>query len=382
MSYICDIFKRVFGHIILCIPIRGVRYAQMEDDIGKIEVPQIKTDVRPQTAEPVGYKQNEESFMLVDASQTPRYQIYMKSYLNRGTIPPIFDRPGVMQYMQRLSINAAMRGDYTEADKYAELNRKFYDQCIEQESEEQVRCQKRNIDNQMATACSKQVELQNKWEDTIKSVEAEESAKMEALLESHRKELAEFDEKWKSEETLRPFTKQSPELLRLRQKEKHLMMIKEFQEAEAVAKHADEIQEQETIKAQQRAEKEALFQRKQLLSKHQKEVSQLQQKAEMRMAALLKKRDKDMEIASIRIAKIESNKSKVGRTRWRDAETACKMRAQTADNTGMLSPRSHQKLEDFRKTSTVPRLVLKPVKKFPRVTSRSLKMPKYQPKNC
>lgn len=353
----------------------------MEDE-RNIEIPRIKTDARPQTAQPVFSTQNEAGFMLVDASQTPRYQIYMKSYLNRGTIPPIFDRPGVMQYMQRLSINAAMRGDYTEADKYAELNRKFYDECIEQESQEQVRSQKQTIDNQMITACNKQVELQNKWEDTIKSVEEEEAAKMEALLESHRKELSEFDEMWKSEDKLRPFTKQSPELLRLRQKEKHLMMIKEFQEAEAVAKQADELQCEETIRAQQRAEKEAIFQRKQLLSKHEKEVSQVQQKAEMRMAALLKKRDQELEIANIRIAKIESNKSKINRTRWRDAETACKMRAQTADNTGMLSPRSHQKLEDFRKTSTVPRLVLKPVKKFPRVTSRSLKIPKYQPKNC
>lgn len=321
-----------------------------------------------------------ESFLIVDTAQTPRNELYLQSYLTRKTLPPSFDRPGLMQYMQRLSIDAVMRGDYGEANEWAEMNRKFYDECLEREGHERIKSQMRTIEDQKSMAQDEMKEVEAKWKKIFREVRRLEKERLHVLTEKHTRELREFDEYWKSDDALRPFTKQSSELLNLRVKEKQMMLLKMFQDAAMCGKHADRLEQGETRQAQVKAEKEAVFQRRKIVAKHDKEIQLLQRKAEMRFRALEKNKNHEVEIVRIRIAKIESNSSCVRRAKWEDAEAACKMRAQTPDAGGVLSPRSHLRLDQYRKTSTVSRLVMRPIRKFPKCTTRSLRMPKYEKK--
>lgn len=312
-----------------------------------------------------------------DDELTAQNKDSLKAYMDKKVIPPMDERAALMQYIQRLSIDAAVRGDYDAADKYSDLNRRFYDDCIEMEAKERLKSQMEAIDERMSVACNELTEVEKKWVEIMKEVKRLEEDKMKQLLETQKAELAEFDAKWKSEEALRPFAKQSPELLGLRIKEKNMLLCKMFKEAEALGKHCDQIEAEETRNAQVRAEKEAVFQRTQLLAKHEKEIAQTEMKAQRRYEVLLKKRDDEIEIVKHRISKVELDKSLVGRSKKADTETAVKMREKTSDTSGKLSPRSQKKLEVYRKKSVTEKLEVKPVTDIPTKKSRTLRMPKH-----
>lgn len=312
-----------------------------------------------------------------DPEATAQNEDNLKAYMDKKVIPPMYDRPALMQYIQRLSIDAAVRGDYDAADKYSELNRKFYDDCIELEGEERVKMQLEECEEKMSVACNELSEVEKKWVEILKEVRRLEDDKMKQLLETQKEELAELDAKWKSEEALRPFAKQSPQLLALRVKEKNMLLARMFKEAEVLGKHCDELEQQETRDAQSRAEKEAVFQRTQLMAKHAKEIEQTEIKAQRRYDVLLKKRDDELEIARHRISKVELNKSLVGRSRKHDTESAVKMRERSSDTSGKLSPRSQMKLEAYRKKTTTEQLEVKPVTDIPTKKTRTLRQPKH-----
>jgi hypothetical protein len=317
------------------------------------------------------------SVLLVSSNKTPRHALELKSYLNRGTLPDFFERPGLMQYLQRLATDAALRGDYGEADRYVELNRKFYDACIDKESIENVQQRLEHFDVQLSTATHQLAFVRERWADRLSRLKYDESDHLEKLRKHHETELTQFDEHWKSDEALRPFTKASPPLLEQRQKEKRLLLIKEFQEAAAVAKYIEELERKETEESQLAAETEAVMLRERLMQRQAQELELANRKALAKIAALETRRDQEIEVLVARIAHIKTDRGNVRRSKAGDAELLCKMRSRASDSTGLLSPRSQAKMDEFRKKSSVSRLSLKPIMKIPTVIKNPMRMPKY-----
>jgi hypothetical protein len=311
-----------------------------------------------------------------DGSQDWICEINLKAFVHKQAIPAPYERASLMQYMQRLGFEAAMKGDYAKADYYSDLNKEFLDLCLEKGSRETIEGQIAAIDRQMTETRKQAVDLKKALDEELRDAQREETEKIERLKGIQRDELNAFDQKWSSEPALRPFSKPSPLLLELREKEKRLILIKEFQEAAAVGKYANRVEQNETRKAQLAAEREAVTLRRQLMERHQRDLEQMETRAATRLAVMEKNRDERLAILTARIRHIEIDKLNVRRSKTADLEAAVNLRPVTAG--GLLSPRSHSKLEAFRKQSVVSRLVLRPVKKFPKTLTRQLRMPKYK----
>jgi hypothetical protein len=302
-----------------------------------------------------------------------------KAFVRRGVVPPSGDRALLMQYLHGLSIDAAMHGDYAKADYYSDINKQFYEACIEKDGRESVKHQLDTIEEQIMETRKQSAELKAQLDAELRDVEWEEKARIENMKAHHAKELTEFDEKWASEQALRPFSKPSAFLAELREKEKKLLLIKEFIEAAAVGKYADSVEKEEIRAAQIEAEREAIFHRRQLMEKHEQEIFYMEQRAMTRLAVLKKNHDEKLQILTARMAHIEIDKLNVRRSKTATTDSVA-VKPRIGQTGGLLSPRSHGKLEAYRKRSVVSRLVLKPVEKFPNTLTRQLRMPKYKRK--
>ena len=312
-----------------------------------------------------------------DPGGTPRNEHALQCFIDKGELPPVSERAGLMRYIQRLSIDAAVRGDYGEADRCSELNRKFYDACVESEGRARMKSEIEAMDARIAAAHEELAEVERKWEAIFAEVKAAERSRMEQLIDSQGHELVEFDTRWRSDECLRPYAKQSSDLLELRMKEKSMLLAKMFKEADVLRRRGDEIEVEETKAAQARAEKEAIAQRMQLIGRQDKEIEQMKDKASVRMEVLEQKRDKEIALAKHKIAKLETQKALIGRSKRRDTEAAVRMR-DSAEGAGKLSPRSHHKMEMYKRRAMVARLTIQPIMNFPKSNSRALRMPKHK----
>jgi hypothetical protein len=310
-------------------------------------------------------------------SEDQVHALDFKAFVKKGTIPQAADRAGVMQYVHGLAVEAAMRGDYAQADHYSEINKLFYEACVEKDGRESVQRQLEAIEDQMAETRRQTSDLKAALDAELAAVEKEEREKIEKMKVAQLKELNDFDEKWASEDALRPFSKPSPLLTELREKEKKLLLIKEFTEAAAVGKYADSVEKEETKRAQILAEKEAVFLRRQLMERHEGEIAHMEARARTKLAVMRKNRDEKLEILTARMAHIEIDKLNVRRSKTATTESVS-INPRMGDSGGMLSPRSHSRLEAYRKQSVVSRLVLKPVRRFPAVVTRQLRLPKYK----
>ena len=290
-----------------------------------------------------------------DPGGTPRNEHALQCFIDKGELPPVSERAGLMRYIQRLSIDAAVRGDYGEADRCSELNRKFYDACVESEGRARMKSEIEAMDARIAAAHEELAEVERKWEAIFAEVKAAERSRMEQLIDSQGHELVEFDTRWRSDECLRPYAKQSSDLLELRMKEKSMLLAKMFKEADVLRRRGDEIEVEETKAAQARAEKEAIAQRMQLIGRQDKEIA----------------------LAKHKIAKLETQKALIGRSKRRDTEAAVRMR-DSAEGAGKLSPRSHHKMEMYKRRAMVARLTIQPIMNFPKSNSRALRMPKHK----
>lgn len=305
---------------------------------------------------------------------TPRLDLFLQKYLEDGSLPPASERPSLIRYIQRLSIDAAVHGNYDDADRYSELHRKFYEACVESESHERVKTELEAIDARMAAAESDLASVRQNWDEILAEARRAERERMEKLIDAQGSELAEFDAKWSTDESLRPFAKQSADLLELRMKEKNMLLAKMFKEADVLRRRGDEIEAEETRAAQARAEKEALMQRMQVLSRQNREIEQARAKSGARMEVLEQRREHEIALAQQRISKLQAQKALVAKSRRRDTETALKM----SEGAGKLSPRSHRKMEMYKRGAAVARLTIKPIATFPKLSSRTLRMPKHK----
>ena len=307
-------------------------------------------------------------------NSTPRKENDFKTFSRKGKIPPFYDRPGVMQYIQRLSLESVMKGDYEAADRYQELNKQFYEKCRESEQKEREQRDLELLKEQEERINNELNECKDKWKDIIKEAQKDEDAKMDELKKKQEQELAEYDKKWEEDTTLRPYTKPSPNIIQIRTKEKKMILAKMFQDADYQRKWAEECEKDEKIKMQELAEKEAIMGRVHLMQKHQIDQEHLNIKSQQRIANLEMQRDKEIGIIGIKASKIENSRSSAGKiNKWIEAENTVKMRSRETESNGLLSPRSQMKMDQYRKTSTASRLVLKPVTKFPKVNVKTLR---------
>jgi hypothetical protein len=334
-------------------------------------------DLRQAAREPVFVT---DSFVAVEPNQSSISELDFHAFCKNHTIPSRYDRPAVMQYIQRLTIEAAVSGDYADANRYSELNRRFYDACMEKEGRELLENRVDAIDEQIEVTRAKAAAIIQKWRDILRAAEDAEIRKIQNMRDAHAHELQGFDARWQTDNAVRPFTKQSPKLLELRDKEKRLLLIKQFEEAAQVGKYADAVEREETELAQAAAQRDAIARRVKLIERHRAEFDHLQQRALTKFAFLRQRREEELHILQQRMAHMEIDKMNVGRSRRADPESACKIRSRTADSSGLFSPRSREKMEDYRKQSVVARLLVKPVRRFPTAPPRKLQIPKYKKK--
>jgi hypothetical protein len=333
------------------------------------DVSRVNTDLRDTEKDSRDAGENLDKEAESSDTDTPRHELELATYINRGAVPPLYDRPGLLQYIQRLSIDSAIRGDYEQAHHYNELHHRFYNSCVEDESRDQAEKRTEKREQQIEAAACECQNLEEEWRCILADVEQEQQEKIAKLKEQQAEELRNFDAKWNSE-FLRPFSKQSSHLTAIRLKERNLLLIKSFQEAAEMGKYARKIEREETRRAQKRAEREAIFRRRQMMAGHKTELQQCQARHEARITELEQKRDKEIEVIKLSMSNLKKAKG-LGGNKWAETEWKVKMRNGLGERSaGVLSPRSHSRLDEYRKAPVLVRLDIRPVKEFPGIPKK------------
>jgi hypothetical protein len=91
------------------------------------------------------------------------------------------------------------------------------------------------------------------WDRAFKAFMGDQLRQRQALIASHHEAERQYEAKWNRAEALIPFSKASPELLRLRKMQKSLALTKRFGEARDLKEHANAVQEQEARAGEERA---------------------------------------------------------------------------------------------------------------------------------
>jgi len=91
------------------------------------------------------------------------------------------------------------------------------------------------------------------WDRIFDVFYFEQQQQREALLSEHEKAQARYELKWQDPNALIPFSKPSPELLRLRKMQKSLALAKRFKEPRELKEKADAMQIEEARAGEERA---------------------------------------------------------------------------------------------------------------------------------
>ena len=115
--------------------------------------------------------------------------------------------------------------------------------------------------------------------------------------------------------------------------------------------------------------------------RQQEELYRYLERAKLRINNLKLQREQAIKIAHQHICHAEQVKYRHDHSRRSDAEIICQMRSDALDTFGQCSPRTHQKMLNFRKSQNIPILRLHPIQrgaKTPMRPNRVLSnLPKY-----
>lgn len=150
-------------------------------------------------------------------------------------------------------------------------------------------------------------ELEERVQNTMKSLKTENQNNLDKLRQNHEKEMNSFTSKWQSSRYTKRFTRASTALRSLRVQSILLMNQKRFDELRKTDKIASKLEKEETEEMSRAMNNEYDKQLKMLIEKQQNEINVLKSTQQRRVASLKTAGDEAIETIQKRINHLQYN---------------------------------------------------------------------------
>lgn len=300
-----------------------------------------------------------------DYNGTPLHRIYkqLENFLANGTIPSINDQKTIQRYLQHRNVEAITQGNYQEAGKFEDLKTKFMNACQIYESKKAAKNEVMLIKSDISDLRLQIEILQKQYQEKIDKAKEKDKSELDRLKRNHEDEMRQFNLYWSNPDNSIEFAKSSTELNSLRKKQKLLLIVKEFEAAEAVRAEANKLERMEAREANKNIKNVIDAKRAALEQKFESELLRARQHSIKLIEEIKMQQQKEEAILLARIKKLENDKgsiSYVSRSRDRGPDTT-------------ISPRSKSIMNSFKSANKPKRLMLKPL------SPATLKPAKIQP---
>lgn len=192
--------------------------------------------------------------------------------INSGVMPPEAYVANIFQMLNQDAYTAVENEDYDKADQICQAF-KIMNQASREAEKKKQKSQKFQILERRLWEADQNLKMENKaWDERIRNYYHGRQERENELENKHYLQLKEFDENWKKPENIRPYTKPSSELLRLRKIQKTLAINQSYKAAKQVKIQADQLLNQESRVAEDKILQTINQSKKILLEKQAKET--------------------------------------------------------------------------------------------------------------
>jgi hypothetical protein len=195
----------------------------------------------------------------------------LDTFLKEGTVPEPHVREAVLRQIHRRAISAILSRSYADANKLNEIHGRFLSAIVVAEQRDFENRREYSYDSKIIAAQEDLKAASKQWHARVEKIRGEMQARLAELAEAQKAELAAFRQKYDDPITFRCYSKPSSAVLQLRAKERSLVILCRFPEANAMSKEAERREAQEAEKMQKTAEWEVLRKQARMLERHERE---------------------------------------------------------------------------------------------------------------
>jgi hypothetical protein len=311
----------------------------------------------------------------------------LTAMIKKKLLPEFDVRADVINHAKKKSAKLMLAQEYDEAaeiDMAIDLLFMSIEQDLrEQNSEHQTKL----LQDRLNECKAMEQKVCEDWDQIIENVRQRTAVKLKRLKEFHNFQLDELERDWSDPDAKIPYSKPSPELLQIRQKQKAYALLHDFANAKAMKSMAEAREKLEAVEGAKRFKAAVRMAHAQLLVRQQREIECLVQNAESVIS--LYQIDKEKWLASVsrtkRSLELRITSPKVMKKPTvqlpilssRPSSVNSSTTVSSVPTTGMITQRTRDQLAKYRKAPEMGRLDLKTsevhtiVRPSPRKHSRS-----------
>ena len=199
----------------------------------------------------------------------------------------------------------------------------------------------------------KKKEIVKKYNTMVEEFKLDSAKKLDDIINKHKVEMEELREKWKNDDFLRQFNKPSTRLLQLREMEKSMAISKMYSKAKETKSIADQMQKEESQKAQQKIAAQMEKERSKLKLTHNKEILVHSEYEKKTIAKLQQEMERTLNPIENALLQLKAKRSPVKKL------VSSNTNFDEKDAT-LFSPRTRTMYSQFRKQSLPSRLHVVP----------------------
>ncbi|EAY17808.1 hypothetical protein TVAG_016380 [Trichomonas vaginalis G3] len=281
----------------------------------------------------------------------------MHTYIVHKTLPHPEQRSELYVYIGHKGFESMMNGNYQKAKEMNILQSEFQKSMKENATAEAYKKREAELEKHLDNAIHQLHNLTASWEEKIQNYQDTEQAKLDKLGDKHSEKLDKFNEKYENPDNLREFSKASPALLSMRERERSLLLANEFKEATAARSIAEKMEEEEAERMQKIAEMEVNLRRQNLTSKLQKEINIASQKATAKIKVMTAQKEREEQALK---AHIENLSRELEQIRERKGLNSKIIVSKMQPIVPKMSQQQVKQLKSFRNESPAKRLLVRP----------------------
>ena len=339
-------------------------YIEPEINVPKIKIPENMTYTSAPVSGLTVHDTNPSPKHITLETSDPVYDA-MNKLIEKKEIPPPELQRNVLSLLKKETIRSIVTEEYDYAQSVEEaalyLRRSMEQELMKAKAEHDKQVMEQRIDK-----VRKEILIENEeWDSYLQEFGNEQKKLRLELLQRHKKELKNYEEKWSDPNMMIPFSKPSPQLLQLRRQQKSLALTKNFAEAKLFKQKADELQKKEAVEAEKRAIVSIRNGYQLLLEKHQKEIQCFDEHEQRSLTYIKTEKMKMIEPLEKLYQSLKNSKESKN-----DSNIIIKKQVEKDDSIPQATPRTKMALYEFRVSDDHSRLNINGVKLRRFVASR------------
>lgn len=279
----------------------------------------------------------------------------------KGQLPEFHLRQKVLQYLERVKVNALVKLKYSEAKEAQDDIVAITSACIAEDSEAAHAERISHYEEKIAEAEQNLIDANKETEELLKRKQKQSQEKQNQLKQHQADELDDFEQKWNDEDFLRRFAKPSNELMTLRSVERALVGGRDFLGAEEARAKIEYLEQVESETAQGKAEQSMAREQDKLLLKHQRELAAFEELAQREINDIERDGKMKRETIENRLAKLRSSLAELKK---RKPLPPLPQSPASAPPESTITPRTTKRYNVYKCAARNPKITIKPLGKI------------------